>query len=108
MRSGTAWMNAPNTMLRRALDWLFRNRHTGAITIGQAPNLSIMLFGIVSIANWLLSPGGTTGLVLTIAARVFLAWWAADELLRGVNPWRRMLGAAVLGYLCLVTLQGVL
>jgi hypothetical protein len=24
--------------------------------------------------------------------------WAIDEILRGVNPWRRLLGIAVLGY----------
>ena len=30
-----------------------------------------------------------------------LAWWAADEVLRGVNPWRRCLGAAVLAMLVL-------
>jgi hypothetical protein len=23
-------------------------------------------------------------------------WWAVDEIVRGVNPWRRFLGAAVL------------
>jgi hypothetical protein len=25
-----------------------------------------------------------------------LLWWAADEVLRGVNPWRRMLGGGML------------
>jgi hypothetical protein len=25
-----------------------------------------------------------------------LGWWAVDEVLRGVNPWRRLLGTAVL------------
>jgi len=25
-----------------------------------------------------------------------LIWWAVDELIRGVNPWRRLLGGAVL------------
>jgi hypothetical protein len=24
--------------------------------------------------------------------------WAADEIVRGVNPWRRCLGAAVIAY----------
>ena len=31
-----------------------------------------------------------------VASRLFLTWWAGDELLRGVNPFRRCLGAAVL------------
>jgi hypothetical protein len=29
-------------------------------------------------------------------AGVALAVWAVDEIVRGVNPWRRILGAAVL------------
>jgi hypothetical protein len=33
---------------------------------------------------------------LRAAAAVGLIWWAADEVLRGVNPWRRLLGGAVL------------
>jgi len=28
-----------------------------------------------------------------------LAWWAVDEVVRGVNPWRRCLGAGVLAFL---------
>jgi type IV secretory pathway VirB2 component (pilin) len=42
-----------------------------------------------------LSDGGlhrNAGIVATIA----LAVWAADELIRGVNPFRRVLGAVVL------------
>jgi hypothetical protein len=27
-----------------------------------------------------------------------LLFWAGDEILRGVNPWRRMLGAGVLAW----------
>lgn len=37
-------------------------------------------------------------MVLTVAFKGFLLVWAADEILRGVNPWRRCLGAAVLIY----------
>lgn len=25
-----------------------------------------------------------------------LGWWALDEILRGVNPWRRIIGAVAL------------
>jgi hypothetical protein len=28
-------------------------------------------------------------------------WWALDELVRGVNPFRRVLGGAVLGWFVL-------
>jgi len=31
-----------------------------------------------------------------VLATAGLVWWAIDELFRGVNPWRRLLGGAVL------------
>jgi hypothetical protein len=33
-----------------------------------------------------------------------LAWWAVDEVLRGVNPWRRFLGLAG----CVFALAGLI
>lgn len=85
--------------MRGLFDWCFRDRRTGAVVIGQAPNLALWLFAAASLAAWLIPPGGTAGHVAFILSRLVLAWWAADELLRGVNPWRRFLGAAVLIYL---------
>jgi hypothetical protein len=41
-------------------------------------------------------PGGWLGTVLAVIAAGALAVWSIDELLRGVNPWRRILGGAVL------------
>jgi hypothetical protein len=35
---------------------------------------------------------------LKVVFKCGLLVWAVDELFRGVNPWRRFLGAAVLGY----------
>lgn len=93
------------TTLRRTLDWMFRNRTTGAITIGQWPNLPLWLFLGLAAARWQLDPPGSAGLVLRIAAGVVLGWWAADEMLRGVNPWRRLLGGAVLAGLVLTGLR---
>lgn len=90
----------------RFLDWAFRSRETGRITIGQAPNLAISLFATAWLATWLTSPASPSGLAARVAADVFLAYWAADELLRGVNPWRRVLGAGVLAYLA-VKLLGI-
>jgi hypothetical protein len=34
-----------------------------------------------------------------VLAAASIAVWAADEILRGVNPFRRLLGGAVLGWL---------
>ena len=80
--------------LRRAFDWFFRDR-AGRIVIGQWPNLPLWLFGAAAIVA-AVAAGTPAGLYADLASRVFLFWWAGDEVLRGVNPWRRCLGAAVL------------
>lgn len=91
-----------SSALRRAIDWAFRSRETGRIVVGQRPNALLILFfatwGASWGANWLLAADGTAARALLAASRVALALWAADELLRGVNPWRRVLGLAVLAY----------
>lgn len=88
-----------NGRRRSLVDWLFRNRQTGQITIAQFPNLPLGLFLGATVVRALLDPGGAGRTVLDIVATGGLIWWAGDELLRGVNPWRRMLGAAVLAAL---------
>lgn len=84
----------PRTALRRGIDWLLVNRATGQITLGQFPNWSIILFLVAAGLAWLL-PGGA-GSVASLVATGALSWWALDELFCGVNPSRRMLGAAAL------------
>jgi hypothetical protein len=83
-------------LLRSAIDWLFRDRRTGRITIVQAPNLALGLFLVAAVLRWLLDPSGGLRTALDGLATVALAWWAVDEVVRGVNPWRRLLGGAVL------------
>jgi hypothetical protein len=78
------------------VNWLFRNRQTGRITIAQFPNIPLWLFLIAGSLRSLIDPAGWPRTALNAAATAGLLWWAADELLRGVNPWRRLLGAAVL------------
>ena len=82
-------------MLMRWLDWFFRDRRSGRIVVGQLPNLPLWLFGITAVVS-MVAVGSSVGLWADMASRLFLIWWAGDELLRGVNPWRRCLGAAVL------------
>ena len=82
--------------LERVTDWLFRNRTTGRITIAQSPNAALWLFLVASVLQRLLSPTGHFSTALRVIADGGLLWWAADELIRGVNPWRRLLGGAVL------------
>jgi len=84
-----------------AVDWFLRNRHTGEITIAQWPNAPLTLFGLCAVIDWAFAPAGTVGTVVRGAGSLALVVWAADELLRGVNPWRRLLGAGVLVWLAL-------
>ncbi|MDP4003456.1 hypothetical protein [Methylobacterium sp. NEAU K] len=92
--------------IRHLYDWLFRDRSTGAITIAQWPNLPLWLFLALTLAAWLARGVEPAASWLDIGADLALGWWAVDELVRGVNPWRRFLGAATLiGLVALITLR---
>lgn len=84
--------------MRRILDWFFRNRETGAITIAQWPNLVLWIVIAAGILLWIWPSEGKASLALTIVVMGGLIIWGADEIIRGVNPWRRCLGAAVVLY----------
>lgn len=74
-----------------AFNWMFRNRNTGAITVVQLPNLALWIFlGAVVLRR--VVPATEASPVFDWVAVVALSWWALDEVLRGVNPWRRLLG----------------
>ncbi|XUM20275.1 hypothetical protein ACRAVF_22190 [Bradyrhizobium oligotrophicum S58] len=84
--------------MRGLLNWFFRNRATGEITIAQMPNPALWIALVGSVAGWAWHPPGRTGDNLDCLVKASLVVWAVDEILRGVNPWRRCLGAAVLIY----------
>lgn len=68
---------------------------SGHIVITQWPNISFSVF----IAAELLSLIFSSGVIHTIAkylAIFFLTWWSFQELLTGVNYFRRVLGAVIL------------
>nr|WP_249153108.1 hypothetical protein [Bradyrhizobium diazoefficiens] len=79
-------------------DCLFRNRETGAITIAQWPNLVLWTVIFAAVLLWIWPSAGKASLGLTIIVKGGLIIWGADEIIRGVNPWRRCLGAAVIVY----------
>lgn len=81
--------------LRRAFDWWFRDRTTGRVVIAQFPNLPLGVFLVASAVRLVASPSGGLRTVTAVVATGALLWWAADEVLRGVNPFRRVLGAVV-------------
>lgn len=89
--------------MTRLVDWFFRDRATGAIVVGQWPNLPLWVFGLSAGLMWIvdataLAVPAWTVLVLQVVSVASLAWWALDEVIRGVNPWRRCLGGGVLAF----------
>ena len=79
--------------MRRIGGWLFRNRETGGITIAQLPNLPLWGFLAATLVRWILPLSTQMREVVVGIAVGFLAWWSLDEVIRGVNPWRRILGS---------------
>jgi hypothetical protein len=77
--------------VKKAVDWLFKSRETGKITIAQWPNIPLWGFiaatGLHIFVSW--DP-------LKWVATLALAIWAALEIVKGVNPFRRAVGAVVL------------
>jgi hypothetical protein len=86
-RRGAAW---------RAFDWLFRDRETGKVVIAQLPNAPLAIFLAAALVRALVHPAGAVGTIVSVVASLALLWWSVDEIVRGVNPFRRFLGAAVL------------
>jgi hypothetical protein len=83
------------------VDWLFRSRRTGRITIVQAPNWTLAVWMVTAVALRVGDPHGRLRDALTVVGTVALLAWSVDELLRGVNPFRRILGGVVLAGLVL-------
>lgn len=77
------------------VDWALRDRRTGRIVVAQWPNTALIVWMAASVVLALSDPDDAWGLALRVVATVALSWWAADEVVRGVNPWRRLLGTVV-------------
>jgi hypothetical protein len=78
------------------VDWMFRSRQDGRITVGQFPNTAMWVFVAATVTCWVLPDPSTVHTAVRVVATLALTWWAADELVRGCNPFRRALGAGAL------------
>ncbi len=85
--------------VRSAANWTFRDRGTGRIVIGQRPNLPLVLWLGCLLAGVVFHLRGRWGTAVSVIGTVALVVWAGDEVVRGVNPWRRALGGGVLAVL---------
>jgi hypothetical protein len=81
------------------IDWLLRDRRTGGWTLVQKPNAPLLVWLATVVVRWVAHPHGTPRTVLDVVGAGALVVWAGDELARGANPARRLIGAAVLGLL---------
>ena len=84
--------------MHRVVDWLFRDRETGRVVIAQFPNLPLWIFLGTVVGRRLVAEDSGAFTVLRVVALVALGWWAGEEVVRGVNPWRRLLGVAGCGF----------
>jgi hypothetical protein len=88
----------PASKVRQVGNWLFRNRETGQFTVAQRPNLPLCGFLLGELVLLILPLAPRSRGVVAGVAGGLLAWWAIDEVVRGVNPWRRFLGASVTAF----------
>jgi hypothetical protein len=78
------------------IGWLLRDRTTGRIVVAQSPNAPILVATSLALAGRVAVVVGRSSRPYDLAATAALTWWAGDELLRGVNPLRRLIGASTL------------
>src|SRR4051794_5965984 len=81
----------------RFIDWFLRDRGTGRITFVQWPNPTLWVWVVATVVAGLGIYPSRADEVHWIGAGALIAW-GADEILRGVNPARRLLGLVVLGW----------
>jgi hypothetical protein len=82
---------------RRFVDWFLRARGTGRITLVQWPNPALWVWVVTTVLAGLGLFPARADEMRWIGAGALIAW-GADEMLRGVNPARRLLGLVVLGW----------
>ena len=81
-----------------SLDWWFRDRRTGTIVVAQFPNLALWIFLASVVVRAFVADGTAADSGAAWIGTGALAWWSLDEVIRGVNPWRRVVGIAGCGF----------
>jgi len=82
--------------ISRAAKWWFTSRPDGGIVLGQFPNPALGVWLAATLWRVVADPTGQERSILDGIAIGALMVWALDELIRGVNPFRRLLGVLVL------------
>ncbi|MDX6276641.1 MAG: hypothetical protein QOJ72_769 [Nocardioidaceae bacterium] len=77
-------------------DSFFRDRKTGRLVLFEFPNPALWVFAAATLLRW--SAYDAHDAELRWIGNGALIVWGLDELARGRAPWRRLLGAIVLGW----------
>jgi hypothetical protein len=80
---------------------MFRSRSTGRFSVAQWPNVALSIVILCDVARSVLHTRGDLDQGLHWTGSAALVWWCLDEIIRGVNPFRRVLGVVVLARLVL-------
>lgn len=81
---------------RRFLRWWFEDRSTGRIVVAQFPNWPLWGIAVAWVVGRLAAEGSWVADLAAATTTGLWLFWGADELVRGVNPWRRLLGIGVI------------
>ena len=85
-----------------SIRWWFEDRENGRLTVAQFPNWPLFAIAAVTLlaegARRLPGTGTAIDEGAGLAVTGLWLYWGGDELVRGVNPWRRLLGAGVVGW----------
>ena len=85
--------------------WMLIMHPFSRIPVGDVAfrvNFMTAFLGAVAVRG-VADPTGTLATVVEVVATGSLVWWALDEVIRGVNPWRRLLGLGG----CLLVVSGL-
>ena len=77
------------------LRWWVEDRD-GRVVVGQAPNPALYVYAAALLVQWTGLWGAGHDAVLDGIRAGALLVWGLDELVRGANPFRRLLGGLVL------------
>ena len=82
---------------RGLVDWFVRDRSTGRIALLQWPNPALVVWALTAVVSRFGLFSGRAEEIRLIGVGALVAW-AADEIIRGDSPARRLLGLIVLGW----------
>lgn len=83
--------------MRDLLNRFIRNPRTDRIALVQWPNAALAVWLLTGVIGLLGLFSSRAGEIRWIGVGALIAW-AADELIRGASPFRRLLGLVVLGW----------